>query len=463
MSYTPKVSAANSQLIGTSFYIDTANNFAATQAAAWRASRPGDAAMMDTIANQPKAFWMGSWTPNSQQSAADYVNRARAAAKMGVIVAYNIPNRDCGSYSAGGADSHASYRAWIDGLAAGIGNRQTVVVVEPDALAQLDCLPDAAGKQARLDSLSYAVTKLKASGAIVYLDAGNKGWLSAAEAASRLQQANVANADGFSLNVSNFYTNEESTVYGNDVANRLGGKHYIIDTSRNGLGAGTTWCNPVGRALGSLPSSSTGVSLVDAFLWIKGPGESDGTCNGGPAAGTWWPEYALSLAQPAASPAAAAAPPASAPPTATPPATNTSPPSPNTRTTAPAPTATRLPTAPAAVQETTAVISKSVSGEYTLPAADVANGDTVAVTVDGRPTSATVVDTRQLTNGRHEITVLKTDKNGVQTISRQIILVSNKLTPFQALRSKSPIYIAGLIFASLPYAFIATRRKLLSR
>jgi endoglucanase len=33
------------------------------------------------------------------------------------------------------------------------------------------------------------------------------------------------------------------------------------------------------------------------LLWIKRPGESDGTCNGGPSSGKWWPEYALGLAQ----------------------------------------------------------------------------------------------------------------------------------------------------------------------
>ena len=32
-------------------------------------------------------------------------------------------------------------------------------------------------------------------------------------------------------------------------------------------------------------------------LWIKTPGESDGECHGGPAAGAWWPTYALGLAR----------------------------------------------------------------------------------------------------------------------------------------------------------------------
>ena len=35
--------------------------------------------------------------------------------------------------------------------------------------------------------------------------------------------------------------------------------------------------------------------VVDTNLWIKPPGESDGMCNGGPAAGVFWPEAAVEL------------------------------------------------------------------------------------------------------------------------------------------------------------------------
>jgi endoglucanase len=79
-------------------------------------------------------------------------------------------------------------------------------------------------------------------------------------------------------------------------------KHFVVDTSRNGLGPAPDggWCNPAGRALGLRPGDYTGVSRQDANLWIKHPGESDGSCNGGPAAGQWWGDYALGLAQRAA-------------------------------------------------------------------------------------------------------------------------------------------------------------------
>ena len=80
----------------------------------------------------------------------------------------------------------------------------------------------------------------------------------------------------------------------------LGNKPFVIDTSRNGKGSNGEWCNPSGRALGASPTANTGDPLVDAFFWLKAPGESDGACNGGPGAGTFWPEYALGLAQRAA-------------------------------------------------------------------------------------------------------------------------------------------------------------------
>src|SRR5207247_940068 len=124
-------------------------------------------------------------------------------------------------------------------------------------------------------------------------------WQSASTMATRLNGAGIANANGFSLNVSNFYYTSEQVTYGNVLSALVDGKHYVVDTSRNGLGSAgdNLWCNPAGRALGERPTTATGSALADAYLWIKVPGESDGSCNGNPAAGTWMPEYALGLAQ----------------------------------------------------------------------------------------------------------------------------------------------------------------------
>ncbi len=173
------------------------------------------------------------------------------------------------------------------------------MILEPDALAGLDCL--SAGEQAaRFDLLRDAVEVLAARpDTRVYLDAGHSAWQPASVMADRLRRAGVAEADGFSLNVSNFRRTVDEIAYGREIATRLGGTHFVVDTSRNGQGpaADGAWCNPPGRGLGQPPTTSTGVAGVDAYLWIKRPGESDGTCNGGPSAGTWWPEYAGGLAE----------------------------------------------------------------------------------------------------------------------------------------------------------------------
>ena len=40
-----------------------------------------------------------------------------------------------------------------------------------------------------------------------------------------------------------------------------------------------TWCNAPRRGIGARPTANTGVPLVDAYLWIKTVGHSDGQCN----------------------------------------------------------------------------------------------------------------------------------------------------------------------------------------
>jgi endoglucanase len=162
----------------------------------------------------------------------------------------------------------------------------------------MDCLP-AAAQSERLGLLRDAVQILKkAPGAKVYLDGGHPAWKPADVMTERLLQAGVIAADGFALNVSNFQTLETNISYGRTLRSRLG-KNFVIDTSRNGRGPDPdgVWCNPRSRALGLAPTLQTGTEGVDAYLWVKRPGESDGSCNGGPGAGQWWREIALEMAR----------------------------------------------------------------------------------------------------------------------------------------------------------------------
>lgn len=285
---------------GAKLFIDPGSN-AARQVAEWRTTRPEDAQQLEKIASTPQADWFtgGSGKAFRQQVAAR-TRQILAAEALPVYVLYNIPRRDCGAYSAGGAENGAAYRRWIDSFATAIGKRKVAVILEPDALPDLDCLSKR-GRTTRYALIRYAVDRLARNPlAALYLDAGNSAWQPPSVMAKRLRKAGVAEARGFALNVSNYQTTEASIAYGDQLARLLGRKHYIVDTSRNGLGpwdGPEYWCNPPDRALGARPTVGTASSLADAYLWIKLPGESDGTCNGGPPSGQWWPEYALGLAQ----------------------------------------------------------------------------------------------------------------------------------------------------------------------
>lgn len=287
--------AAVNPFRGRRLYVNPASP-ARKQADAWRRSRPADAARMQRMAEQPQAIWLGEWGGDIRRVTESHMAQVRRDGALPVFVAYNIPYRDCGLHSRGGARTADDYRRWILGIARGLDNRASVVILEPDALAASSCLP-ARLRDERYVLLREAADVLTKAGAAVYIDAGHPAWHPPAEIARRLTSAGIARAEGFALNVSNFHPTSTNVAYGDRVSRLVGGKHYVIDTSRNGRGgtANREWCNPPNQALGRAPTTATGLPLVDAFLWIKTPGQSDGDCNNGPRAGEWWAEYALGL------------------------------------------------------------------------------------------------------------------------------------------------------------------------
>ncbi|MDT9700622.1 glycoside hydrolase family 6 protein [Streptomyces sp. P17] len=291
---------ADPALPDSPFWVDP-DSPAARQIERWkREGRTQDATLLKRIADRPAALW-----PAGEIDPGPTVRTATAAAsaqgRTALFVAYDIPQRDCGQHSAGGAADADAYRNWIGKFAAALGESRALVVLEPDAVAHIvdGCTPGEFRAE-REQLLGEAIRRFKQQpNTKVYLDAGNPSWIKEpGKLVEPLQRAGIADADGFALNVSNFQTNEVTKEYGRRLSRDLGGKHFVIDTSRNGNGPlPGVWCNPPGRALGTPPSTETGDPVLDAYLWVKRPGESDGTCEGGPDAGRWWPEYALALAR----------------------------------------------------------------------------------------------------------------------------------------------------------------------
>ena len=281
-------------LAGMPFYV---NPNSAAMRAAQHADPPSPE--LTAIANTPQAYWI---VPGpSAATVAKYTGDAQAAGAVPVLAIYGIPHRDCGSFAAGGMATAEDYRAWIDGIASGVGASRTAIILEPDALAMADCL-SADQRQERFDLIRYAVDTLTRSPATaVYVDGGHVRWHSAEDMAARLNKVDVARARGFTLNTANFFTTGDEIGYGEAISGLTNGSHYVIDTSRNGAGPAPdtplNWCNPDGRALGVPPTTDTAGAHADAYLWIKRPGESDGSCGkGDPPAGNFVNQYAIELA-----------------------------------------------------------------------------------------------------------------------------------------------------------------------
>jgi endoglucanase len=331
-----------------------------TAVARWVAANPNDSrtpVIRTKIASQPASHWLSVFNLSTIESeVAGYVGAAAAAGQLPVLTAYGIPNRDCGGASAGGAPNLTQYQTWVAGIARGIGGRTTIVVLEPDSIALQTCL--SAGEiDARNQALRTATQTLRAAGAKVYLDAGHSAWNSAADQAGRLVAAGQAEADGFYTNVSNFQPTASEAAYGRSILSALTGrgvtgKRQIIDTSRNG-GAAGDWCGDdnTDRRIGQYPTTATGDANIDAYIWVKPPGEADG-CRY--AAGSFQPDLAYSLASTAPNPP-------TTPPTTVP-------------TTTPTTTPTTAPTTPppagpcSAAYQTTSTWQGGFQGQVTVTA-----------------------------------------------------------------------------------------------
>ncbi|UMP05587.1 glycoside hydrolase family 6 protein [Amycolatopsis sp. EV170708-02-1] len=290
--------AGTAQAAPAGFYVDPQTN-----AARWVAANPGDgraAVIRDRIATVAQARWFTTTNTGTVRGQVDaFVGAAAAANQIPIMVVYNIPNRDCGGASSGGAPSHAAYRAWVDEVAAGLGGRPASIVLEPDVLPLMTNCQNA-GQQAETSaSMAYAGKRLKAGSAAakVYFDIGHSAWLSPGEAAARLRAAQIsAAADGISTNVSNYRRTADEVAFAGAVLAGIGDGRLraVVDTSRNGNGpAGGEWCDPPGRRIGTASTTNTGDGRIDAFLWVKPPGEADGCIA---SAGQFVPQRAYELA-----------------------------------------------------------------------------------------------------------------------------------------------------------------------
>ena len=200
-----------------------------------------------------------------------------------------------------------TFERQINEMARGIDRRPAVMLLELDAVGASRCMQQNGALGLWEADMRYEINKIAAlPHTVVYIEGGY------ADSNDPRYTAHVLNAVGISK-IRGFFTNdthEDWTInevrWGERVSRFTHGAHFIVNTATNGQGplvpanrvrdGNEVLCNPPGRGVGPLPQVNPGFPNVDAFLWTAPPGNSSGNCNGGPAAGTFWPAKAVSMA-----------------------------------------------------------------------------------------------------------------------------------------------------------------------
>jgi cellulose 1,4-beta-cellobiosidase len=326
--------------------------------------------MADTIrkvAQNPTAVWLDSianlknlkgWLDEAKQQ-----QDKTGKPTLTVVVVYDLPNRDCAAAASAG-ELKVSERGFeryksefIDPITAEFKahpNQPIAVVLEPDSLGNMAtnmALPMCQeARPAYKGGVVYAIKSFALPNVSVYLDAAHSGWLGWDDNRAKIgkifkQVTSEAGGPhmirGFVTNVSNYthLSNRDGAILEptNPCPNELtyakmlretlamyGFRNhgFVIDTSRNGKGnirkKWGDWCNIAGAGLGERPRANPEPG-IDAYYWVKPPGESDGSsepngprfdvmCAGenaaknAPQAGKWFEAYFMDLVRNAAPP-----------------------------------------------------------------------------------------------------------------------------------------------------------------
>jgi endoglucanase len=201
-------------------------------------------ALLDKIVQRPKATWFGHWQPDG-----DITDRVRKYIELTtggdpeVLVQTSIFRMDPWELEAckrlPTAAEQASYKTWIDGFVAGVGDAHMAVIMQPDGPFVL-CAPGDSKVPAKL--IKYGVRKLSAlPNTSVYIDVGAADWNrdDPKKALQMLIPMGIRWARGFALNSTHYDSTERQVRYSAAIAKALSArgiqdKFGVINTSSNG-------------------------------------------------------------------------------------------------------------------------------------------------------------------------------------------------------------------------------------
>ncbi|QRV95446.1 glycoside hydrolase family 6 protein [Ceratobasidium sp. AG-Ba] len=287
------------------------------------------AAKAAEVAKVPTFIWISD--TKAVDSISTYLKDAQSIQKktgkkqIVQLVVYNLPDRDCSAKASDGelhlSDAgEARYEAYVKRVASQIERFPDVSVaisLEPDSIGNMVTnlsVPkcgNAAPAHKRLIALAIAILSTRPNVSI-YLDGAHAGWLGWPDnlgptatvlgdiLATAKKQNSSANVRGLVTNVSNYnglgnqqQAGRDELVYINNLKPLLDNvgypAHFLVDQGRAGNQVATRdggdWCNFKYAGFGPRPSTTTPSPLIDAIVWVKPGGESDGT------SGTSSPRY----------------------------------------------------------------------------------------------------------------------------------------------------------------------------
>jgi len=337
------------------------------------ATHPDLATLLKKAEDIPAAYWIDSISRIANITAVLEGAKAKGTSELTIFVIYDLPNRDCAALASNGelvcadstcTDALNTYRTqYIDPIVTifkKFSGQPIVCIIEPDSLPNLatnmNLQKCQQAENAYKQGTAYAIKQLATVGPLLsqYVDAAHGGWLGwdnnrAAAAQIFKEVLNIAGGvnliRGFATNTAN-YQPLGSTSSTADPCNLksqynqaideshyiqlmtqslssvgISGIGFVTDTSRNGVTNMrkdcSNWCNINGAGMGRRPTTDTaftGLSNLDALIWIKTPGEADGTSDSSaprydahcsspdsfvpaPQAGAWFADYFIMLAK----------------------------------------------------------------------------------------------------------------------------------------------------------------------
>jgi endoglucanase len=198
-----------------------------------------------------------------------------------------------------------TFKRQVDEMAQGTGRRPVVFLLELDGVATSRCIKGG-GRGVWEAQMRYEIDKISAlPHTVVYIEGGYSDANGPSYTARILNSIGISKVRGFFTNDTHLNWTMNEVKWAEKVSKKTHGAHFVVNTAENGQGPKLNrhpgrqgieqLCNPPGRGLGPPPTTQTGFSLADAWLWTNEPGHSSGHCNGGPPANTYWVARAVGL------------------------------------------------------------------------------------------------------------------------------------------------------------------------